>query len=249
MKKMMHIGLCPGDIAETVILPGSPERSRAIAARLERVEEKAYNREYRTFTGYLDGFPVSVCSTGTGGPSVAIAVEELYQLGAKTLIRAGTCLALQDSVHRGDLILPTGAVRMEGVSYHYLPKEFPAVADPDLVESLEASLQSKGIDTHIGVCVTRSSYYTPVDVLTRPVRGTLSSAWSAYREGGAVCTDMESAVLFITGGCLGVRTAALLISVSEGSPSLESLEDAPQDCEERLVGAVLEGIRSIAHES
>ncbi len=242
---MMHVGLTEGDIAQTVLLPGSPERSAAIASYFDQAEEKAYNREYRTFTGFLDGKPISVCSTGTGGPSTSIAVEELVQLGAKNLIRIGTCLATSSSVSRGDLIIPNGAVRMEGVANHYSPIEFPAVPDLDLVEILESAALTMKKQLHIGTCITRSSYYTPFDASKRPVRQTLSGLWTSYVEGGAICTDMESAVLFIVGSCLNVKTASLLVAVSDGVPTLQNLEDMPQDCETSLIETALAAVRGL----
>ncbi len=243
MKKMMHVGLCEGDIAQTVLLPGSPERSLAIASRLEHVEEKAYHREYRTFTGSLEGMPVSVCSTGMGGPSMSIAVEELYQLGARTMIRVGTCLPVQKHITRGSLIIPNGAVRMEGVADQYLPPEFPAVPDVDLVDLLSQSAEELHHPWEIGTCITRASFYTPFDLTERPLGATLSDIWKSYVKGGALCTDMESAVLFIVAGCLGVRSASLLVSVSDGPASVESLEDAPSDCEDIVITTALHALR------
>ena len=123
-KKMMHIGLEPGAVGRYVFLPGSPERTEKIAAYFDDPKEIAYNREFRTFVGELDGVKVAVTSTGIGGPSAAIAVEELYQCGADTMIRVGTCASTSRKVSLGDVVIPNGAVRMEGVSTHYLPIGF-----------------------------------------------------------------------------------------------------------------------------
>ena len=133
MKRMMHISLVAGDTAPLVLLPGSPERAERIASHFDDCEEKAYHREYRTFTGTLGGKPISVCSTGIGGPSMAIAVEELVQVGSKSFLRVGTGLSVSEDVKRGDLVLAQGAVRMEGVAEQYLPPEYPAVSDPYLL--------------------------------------------------------------------------------------------------------------------
>jgi uridine phosphorylase len=247
-KRMMHIGLRKGDIADCVLLPGSPERSEAIAKKLDNVEEMAYFREFRTFTGFLEGKRISVCSTGIGGPSTAIAVEELYQCGARLLLRVGSCLATSNSVHRGDIIIPNGAVRMEGVTYHYEVPEFPAVPDLELVMELEAAAKRLQFPYHIGVSITRASYYSPLDPSSRPNAKHLQTSWDAYLKGGANSTDMDSGVLFVVGSCLGIRTASVLVSTTEGIPTLSQLEDCPQDLEERVMIIALSAMRSIIHE-
>lgn len=249
MKRMMHVGLVDGDVAQYVFLPGSPERSEAIAARLEQAEEKAYHREYHTFTGFLDGKRVSVCSTGIGGPSTAIAMEELRQLGASTFVRVGTCLATVAAVRQGDIVIPNGAVRMEGLTAHYQTPEFPAVPDLDLVMVLENAAHACSIPAHIGVCITRASYYAPFNFVSLPVGVSIQNAWEAYIAGGAVCTDTDSAVLFVVGSCLGVRTAAMLVATAEGIPKSEALEDCPAWCEKRVIDSAIQGMRGIIHES
>ncbi len=247
-KRMMHVGIRIGDVAECVLLPGSPERSEAIAKRLDNVKEMAYFREFRTFTGYLDGKRISVCSTGIGGPSTAIAVEELYRCGARTLLRVGSCLALSDSVHRGDIVIPNGAVRMEGLTSHYEVPEFPAVPDLEMVIELEEAAKRLRYPYHIGVSITRSSYYSPLDPSSRPNANFLQTSWDAYLAGGAHSTDMDSAVLFVVGSCLGIRTASVLVSTTEGIPLLSELEDCSQDLENRIIDVALNAMRVIIHE-
>ncbi|WP_347559702.1 nucleoside phosphorylase [Clostridium sp. AM58-1XD] len=133
-KKVMHLGIGKGDIGRYVFLPGSPERSEKIAGYFDNPKEIAFHREFRTFTGTLDGEPVAVTSSGIGGPSTAIAVEELVECGAHTIIRVGTCASTSKKVGIGDVVIPNGAVRMEGVGCHYLPLEFPSVPDFDLMK-------------------------------------------------------------------------------------------------------------------
>lgn len=247
-KRMMHVGIRKGDIAEYVLLPGSPERSEALAKKLDNVVEMAYFREFRTFTGYLEGKRISVCSTGIGGPSTAIAVEELYQCGARTLLRVGTCLATSNSVHRGDIVIPNGAVRMEGLTSHYEVPEFPAIPDLEMVMELETSAKRLEFPYHIGVSITRSSYYSLLDPSSRPNAGYLQTSWDAYVKGGAESTDMDSGVLFVVGSCLGIRTASVLVSTTEGIPTLSQLEDCPQDLEQRVITVALDAMRTIIHE-
>ena len=131
-----HIGLKEGDIGEYVILPGDPKRCEKIAAYFESPQLIADRREYTTYTGFLNGVKVSVTSTGIGGPSAAIALEELVRCGAKYFIRVGTCGGMDLDVKSGDLVIATGAIRMEGTTKEYAPIEFPAVADYDITTSL-----------------------------------------------------------------------------------------------------------------
>ena len=134
--KQYHIGLKNGDVGEYVILPGDPKRCKKIAEYFDNAEFIADNREYTTYTGYLNGTKVSVTSTGIGGPSAAIAMEELVKVGAKTFIRVGTCGGMDLNVKGGDIVIATGAIRMEGTSKEYAPIEFPAVANLDITCSL-----------------------------------------------------------------------------------------------------------------
>lgn len=245
-KKMMHIGLRPGDIGEYVFLPGSPERSEKIATYLDDAAEVAYNREFRTFTGTLDGTRVSVCSTGMGCPSTAIAVEELYEIGAHTLIRIGSCASTSPKVCLGDIVIPNGAVRMEGVAQHYLPIEFPPVPDMGLVEQLEKATQQLGYPYNIGVSITKASFYTQMAAETKPVGYELVHKWNAYEKGGATSTEMESAALFIIGGCLNIRTATVLVSATNyKNYSNDSSKNGPKDIEHRAIEVGIEAMKAI----
>jgi uridine phosphorylase len=243
-KRMMHIGIRKGDIAEFVLLPGSPERALAIANQLDSVHEVAYNREFRTYTGTLDGKNLSICSTGIGGPSMAIAVEELYQCGAKTLLRVGSCLATTNNIHRGDIIIPNGAVRMEGTTFHYETAEFPAVPDLEMVLELEAAAKTLLLPYHIGISISRSSYYSLLDPTSRPRAGYLQTSWKEYLLGGAQSTDLDSSTLFIVGSCLGIRTASVLVATTEGNSPLFDIEDCPSDLESRVIQVALQAIRN-----
>ena len=146
-----HIGLKEGDVGEYVILPGDPKRCAKIAAYFDDARLVADRREYTTYTGYLNGVKVSVTSTGIGGPSAAIALEELVKVGAKKFIRVGTCGGMDIDVKSGDLVIATGAIRMEGTSKEYAPIEFPAVADYDIVTSLINAAKKLNQNYHVGV--------------------------------------------------------------------------------------------------
>lgn len=134
--KQFHIDVAPGEVGKYVIMPGDPKRCAKIAKYLDNAKLVADKREYVTYTGYLDGEKVSVTSTGIGGPSAAIALEELVKCGADTFIRVGTCGGIDLNVKGGDLIIATGSIRAEGTSREYAPIEFPAVANLDVINAL-----------------------------------------------------------------------------------------------------------------
>ncbi|GAI41861.1 unnamed protein product [marine sediment metagenome] len=143
MKKMHHLQIEPGQIGEFVIMPGDPGRCHLIAEHFENPQLIAQSREYITYTGKYEGLTVSVTSTGMGCPSAAIALEELIISGAKYLVRLGTTGALQKNINLGDIIIPPSAVRLEGTSVEYIPIEFPAVADIDIIDALVRAAQEK----------------------------------------------------------------------------------------------------------
>lgn len=160
-RKAFHLEISQSDIdkAETVILPGDPGRVPKIAALLDNGRKVAYNREFNIMLGEISGVPTLVCSTGIGGPSTAIAIEELAMLGIKNFLRVGTTGAIQPHINPGDLIISTGAVRMDGASHHIAPAEFPAVADYRMIESLVNASKDLGYTYHTGVTASSDTFY------------------------------------------------------------------------------------------
>jgi len=154
-----HIELAEGDVADTVLLPGNPERVDKVTSLWEEATEVAYHREYRTATGTYDGEPISVTSTGIGSPSAAIAVEELARVGADTFIRVGSCGSIQSEMAVGDLVITSGAVRQEGTSSEYVREDYPAVADGEVVSALVAAAERLGYDYHVGLTMSADSFY------------------------------------------------------------------------------------------
>jgi len=154
-----HLAVAPDDVAETVLLPGNPERVPLIAETFDDHEEVAHHREYRTMTGEYEGTPLSVTSTGIGSPSAAIAVEEFARVGVDTLVRVGSCGALQPGMEVGDLVITTGAVRQEGTSDEYVREDYPAVADPDVVAALVGAAERLGYEYHTGITMSADSFY------------------------------------------------------------------------------------------
>ena len=242
-KKMMHIGLDPGEVGRYVFLPGSPERTEKIAAYFDNPKEIAYNREFRTFVGELDGVKVAVTSTGIGGPSAAIAVEELHQCGADTMLRVGTCASTSEKVSLGDVVIPNGAVRMEGVSTHYLPIEYPAVPDFQAVKAVEQAAQKLEFPYNVGVTITKASFYTQTTPETKPVGPELVYKWQAYEKGGATNTSMECSILFLIGASLGIRTSSVMISATNFGEYSNDADDYPSSWEERAIEVGIEAMK------
>ena len=208
---MYHLNIRPGDVGRYVLLPGDPGRCEQIAAYLDDPKLVAYNREYKTYTGTLLGQKVSVTSTGIGGPSTAIAVEELVKCGADTFIRVGTCGGMNEHVVPGSLVIATGAIRAEGTSREYLPIEFPAVADHTVTCALEEAAKSLALPLHIGVVQCKDSFYGQHEPDAQPVADDLHRRWNAWIKGGCLSSEMESSTLFILGACRGVRTGTVLL--------------------------------------
>jgi uridine phosphorylase len=154
-----HVELEPGDVADSVLLPGNPERVDKVTPLWDDHEEVAHHREYRTATGHYDGAEISVTSTGIGSPSAAIAVEELARVGADTFIRVGSCGAIQPEMDVGDLVITRGAVRQEGTSEEYVREDYPAVADEEVVSALIAAAERLGHDYHVGLTMSADSFY------------------------------------------------------------------------------------------
>ncbi len=187
------------------ILPGDPGRCAAIAARFDNPVHRQTNREYCTWTGTLLGQPVSVCSTGIGGPSAAIAMEELAQLGVTTFLRVGTCGGIRTDVQSGDVVVATGAVRMEGTSREYAPIEYPAVPDFQVTSALVQAAQALGKPCKTGVVQCKDSFYGQHAPERMPVAYELTQKWEAWKRLGVLASEMESAALFVVASALGVR--------------------------------------------
>lgn len=208
-----HIHCKPGDIGRYVFLPGDPGRCASIAALFENPTHIGMNREYNIYTGYLMGEKVSVCSTGIGGPSAAIAMEELAALGADTFIRIGTCGGIDLEVLPGDVVVATGAIRYEHTSLEYAPLEFPAVPDFEVAAALKAAAESLGFRVHMGVVQCKDSFYGQHSPEKSPVSYDLLQKWESWKRLGVKASEMESAALFVVASALGVRCGSCFHAV------------------------------------
>ncbi|MBE7007687.1 MAG: uridine phosphorylase [Ruminococcaceae bacterium] len=205
LERQYHIHCAPGEIGRYVILPGDPGRCASIAAYFDNAKLIAQNREYTSYTGTLLGVPVSVCSTGIGGPSASIAMEELHKLGADTFIRTGTCGGIDLDVKSGDIVVATGAIRYEHTSTEYAPIEFPAVPDFGITAALIEASKALGYTTHAGVVQCKDSFYGQHSPEASPVYYELLQKWESWKRLGVKASEMESAALFVVASALHVR--------------------------------------------
>ena len=203
--KQFHIQCVEGDVGKYVILPGDPGRCEAIARHFDNPVHIGMNREYNVWTGTLLGEKVSVCSTGIGGPSAAIAMEELVKIGADTFLRTGTCGGIHLDVKPGDIVVATGAVRYEHTSLEYAPIEYPAVADFELTAALKQASEALGFDTHTGIVQCKDSFYGQHSPGASPVYYELQHKWESWKRLGVKASEMESAALFVVANALHVR--------------------------------------------
>lgn len=238
-----HIGLKQGDVGKYVILPGDPKRCAKIAQYFDEPKLVADNREYVTYTGYLDGEKVSVTSTGIGGPSAAIALEELVNVGAETFIRVGTCGGMQIDVKGGDIVIATGAIRAEGTSKEYAPIEFPAVANLDVTNSLVQASKNLGYTSHTGVVQCKDSFYGQHSPETKPVSDELLNKWEAWKRLGCLASEMESAALFVVASYLNVKVGSVFLTVANQEREKQNLENPVVHDTEKAIKTAIEAIK------
>lgn len=240
-----HLHIKKGDVGRYVILPGDPKRVPLIAQYLDDAKLVADSREYVTYTGYLDGEMVSVTSTGIGGPSASIAMEELYKCGADTFIRMGTCGGIALPVMGGDVVIATGAVRMEGTSREYAPIEFPAVADFDVALALRTGAKKLGLRYHMGVVQCKDSFYGQHDPDIMPVSYELKNKWEAWKRLGVLASEMESAALFTVAARLGVRCGSEFFVVGNQEREALGMDNPKLHDTTNAIKVAIEGVREL----
>lgn len=245
MKTMYHIGFDDSHAAKYAILPGDPGRVESIAALLDAPRFYHQNREYTTWLGSLEGENVLVMSTGMGGPSTAIGVEELCQTGVRTLIRVGTCGGMQTEVIGGDLVVATGAVRMEGTSREYAPIEYPAVADLTVTNALAQAARTLGFPCHTGVVHCKDSFYGQHSPERMPVGDELQYKWRAWIKAGCLASEMESAALFIVAQTLRVRAGCVLTAVWNQERARQGLSNPETHDSSSAIRTAVEAVRAL----
>lgn len=243
--RQYHIQVAEGEVGRYVILPGDPKRCEKIAAHFENPRLIADSREYVTYTGYLDGEKVSVTSTGIGGPSAAIAMEELSRVGADTFIRVGTSGGMALEVKSGDVVIASGAIRMEGTSREYAPIEFPAVADVEVTQALIQAARKLGQEYHVGVVQCKDSFYGQHSPETKPVGYELLNKWDAWVKCGCLASEMESAALFVVGSWLKLRVGTVLLTMANQEWAKKGLPNPVVHDTEAPIQTAVEAIRSL----
>lgn len=240
-----HIGLRKGDVGKYVILPGDPKRCEKIARHFDDAKLIADSREYVTYTGYLDGVKVSVTSTGIGGPSASIALEELVRVGADTFLRVGTCGGMQTDIMGGDLVIATGAIRMEGTSKEYAPIEFPAVANLEITNALVQAAKDLNKKYHVGIVQCKDAFYGQHEPETKPVDYELVNKWNAWVRLGCKASEMESAALFVIGDYLRVRVGSSFLVVANQEREKLGLENPVVHDTEAAIEVTVQAIRNL----
>lgn len=243
-----HIGVKVGEVGKYVLLPGDPKRCAKIAAHFDNPVLIADNREYVTYTGTLDGVKVSVTSTGIGGPSASIAMEELVKCGADTFIRIGTCGGMDLNVKGGDVVVATGAIRMEGTSKEYAPIEYPAVPDLEVTNALVKACKKLGVEYHTGVVQCKDAFYGQHNPEIMPVSYELLQKWEAWLRMGCKASEMESAALFIVGQFLKVRVGSCFLVVANQEREKQGLPNAQVHDTEIAIKTAIEALRLLIKE-
>ena len=238
-----HLNIRPGDVGRYVILPGDPKRCEKIAKHFDEARQIADSREFVTYTGFLEGEKVSVTSTGIGGPSAVIALEELVRCQADTFVRVGTCGGMDLDVKGGDIGVATGAVRMEGTSREYAPIEFPAVADIQVVNALAEAAGSLGYPCHTGVVQCKDSFYGQHEPESKPVGYELTEKWRAWLRLGCKASEMESAALFIAASYLKVRCGSCFLAMANQERAKAGLPNPVVHDTEAAVKVGVEALR------
>ena len=250
MSDVFHLNLTKAQLkgATLAIVPGDPARSERIAKKLDNPEFLASTREYTSWLGYLNGQPVVVCSTGIGGPSTSICVEELAQLGVRTFLRIGTTGAIQPHINVGDILITTGAVRLDGASRHFAPIEYPAVANLDVTNALVEAAKEKGFIYHTGVVQSKDSFYGQHEPEAMPAGYELINKWEAWKRMGCLASEMESAALFIVAGKLRARMGSCLLVLANQEREKLGLENPVVHDTDMAIRVAVEAIRRMIKE-
>jgi uridine phosphorylase len=235
MAKQPHLLVEPGDLTDIALLPGDPGRVDRIASHCEDSEVVAQNREYKLVNATYEGRELTICSTGIGSPSAAIAVEELAAVGVETFVRVGTTGALQRGIEIGDMVVATGAAKDEGTTERYEDKAIPAVPDYDVLSALVDASEANGEDIHVGPVATDDAFYAETDEYV--------DAWEAA---GLECVEMEAAAIFslarrkgLAAGAICTVDGNLVEGTQKGETDAEELPEKARNNVERAIDIAL----------
>lgn len=237
-KVQYHIRVKEGDVGKYILLPGDPGRCESIANYFDDPKFISFNREHKIYTGYINGEMVSVVSTGMGCPSTAIAVEELVKIGCHTFIRVGTSGAMQPHMEVGDIAIINAAIRDEGTSRQYLPIEYPAIADLDVINALVLASEKLDFTHYVGVSHTKDSFYSEVEPERMPMASFLKDRWNQWVAGGAICSEMEASIVFILAGIYRKRAGAVTMIIGSDMDTIAKKHDP-----EGMIRVAVEALR------
>jgi uridine phosphorylase len=238
-----HLKIKSGDIGRYCIIPGDPGRCEKIAAYLDNPEFVVSNREFTIYNGTLLGEKVTVCSTGIGGPSSAIAMEELAFCGADTFIRVGTCGGINLDVDGGDIVVATSAVRQDGTSREYAPIEYPATASFEVTSALVAAADILNLKVHTGVVQSKDSFYGQHSPEDMPVADNLLYKWNAWKKLGVLASEMEAATQFTVAAALGVRCGAVFHVIWNQEREAAGLDSRVDENTDNAIKTAVEAIK------
>ena len=230
IEQVKHLPIKFGEVARYVIVPGDPNRVPVIAESLENVINQGQNREFNAYKGTHKGIEVSVVSTGIGCPSTAIAVEELSYIGAEVFIRIGTSGAVDGSAKKGDIFIATAAVRDDGTSKQYMPIEFPAVASHNVVSSLIRASKNLKIDSKVGICQSKDSFFGETEPGRMPVAPYLDYKWKSWQKGGVGASEMEAATLFTLSQIKRIKAGAILAIETSDKDTIKKMTEIVLEC-------------------
>lgn len=247
---VFHLGLVKADLqgATLAIVPGDPERVKKIAELMDNPRQLASHREFSSWIAFIEGKPVIVCSTGIGGPSTSIAVEELAQLGVRTFLRVGTTGAIQPHINVGDVLVTTASVRLDGASLHFAPLEFPAVADFTCTTALADAARRAGATTHIGITASSDTFYPGqerYDTFSGRVVKAFRGSMEEWQSMGVLNYEMESATLLTMCASQGLR-AGMIAGVIVNRTQKEIPDSATmKQTESQAVKIVVEAAKAL----
>ncbi len=251
MSKVYHLGLDEGKIEEArfAFLPGDPDRVKFIAQNFDsNSKEIAYKREYRSYLGKMKGKSVLVTSTGIGGPSTSIAVEELAQLGVKIFIRIGTTGAIQKNIKLADVIIVTGSVRLDGASTHYAPVEYPAVADYEVLDALVEAAKALGLRHHIGITASCDTFYPGQErkdsysgYIIRRFQGSMKE-WQRLN---VLNYEMESSTLLTMANAMRLKAGCVMGVIVNRTESEEINPKVVEKAEINAVSVAIEAMKTL----
>ncbi|MBW5389353.1 nucleoside phosphorylase [Brachyspira hampsonii] len=238
-----HLKLKKGDVGKYIIMPGDPKRCVKIAKRFDNAKLIADYREYATYTGYINGVKVSAVSHGIGGPSTAIALEELIKIGADTFIRVGTCGGMNMEVLPGDVVIVNGAIKGGGTMDNYIPKEFPCIPNIDVLEAMIEGANKIKTRTHVGVVQCKDAFYAQHAPESMAVDKELLYKWDSYIKAGCLASEMESATLFAVGAAKNVRTGAAMLVLHNQERVKNNIDDPKNYTGEEAIDLIIESIK------